>query len=179
MSHFASGVLATVAAFIVYLLLSAGSATETSTILCWSLPELIIGFLLALLVGFLCRKFVPASAARMLNPVRWIQLIVYIIPFLFELLIANLKVSWSIISGRNIRPAIRKVESPMKTGAGLVLLSTSITYQPGTLVVDTDENDNSVYVHFLDGGVKPKKTVSEKSLFSVINLVKWIRRICE
>ncbi|HJJ35797.1 MAG TPA: Na+/H+ antiporter subunit E [Methanocorpusculum sp.] len=179
MSHFASGALAALAAFIVYLLLSAGSATETSVILCWSLPELIIGLLLALLVGFLCRKFVPTSAARLLNPVRWIQLIVYFIPFLFELTIANLKVSWSIISGRNVNPAIRKVESPMKTGAGLLLLSTSCTYQPGTVVVDADEKDNSIYVHFLDGGNKPKKTVEEKKLFSIINLVAWIRRICE
>jgi len=179
MSHFASGAMAALAAFLVYLLLTAGSATETSVILCWSLHELIIGLLLALLVGFLCRKFVPTSAARMFNPVRWIQLIVYFIPFLFELIIANLKVSWSIISGKNIRPAIRKVESPVKTGAGLILLSSSITYQPGTAVVDVDETDNTVYVHFLDGGEKPEKVVSEKKLFTFVNLVAWIRRICE
>jgi len=179
MSHFASGAMAALAAFLVYLLLSAGSATETSVILCWSLPELIIGLLFALLVGFLCRKFIPKSAARILNPVRWIQLIVYFIPFLFELVIANLKVSWSIISGKNIRPTIKKVESPVKTGLGLVLLSCSVTYQPGTAVVDVDETDNSVYVHFLDGGKKPEKTVSEKKLFTFVNLVAWIRRICE
>ncbi|HJJ39582.1 MAG TPA: hypothetical protein O0X42_05525, partial [Methanocorpusculum sp.] len=72
MSRLASAALAASAAFIIYLVLSAGSATETSAVLLWSLPELIIGLLLALLVGFLCRKFVPASAARMFNPLRWI-----------------------------------------------------------------------------------------------------------
>ncbi len=179
MSRFTSAALAALAAFIVYLLLSAGSGTETSTMLFWSLPDLIIGLLLSLLVGFLCRKFVPASAARMLNPVRWIQLIVYLIPFSFELIISNMKVSWSIISGRNIRPAIRKVESPVKTGAGLTLLSTSITYQPGTVLVDVDESDNSLYVHFLDGGKNQEKTVPGNKIFTFINLLAWIRRICE
>ena len=78
MSNAASAALAAAAAFILYLVLSAGSAGDTGSILLWSVPELIIGLLLALLVGFLCRKFVPASAARMFNPLRWILLIILI-----------------------------------------------------------------------------------------------------
>ena len=179
MSRLPSAALAALTAFLVYLLLSAGSGTSTSTLLFWYLPELIIGLLLALLIGFLCRKFVPASAARMLNPVRWLQLIPYFAVFLFELVISNLKVCFSIISGKNVRPAIRKVSAPVKTGLGLAMLSTSITYQPGTLVVDADESDNTVYVHFLDGGEKPAKETEEKKLFNIFNLAAWIRRICE
>ena len=179
MTRLASAALAASAAFIIYLVLSAGSASETSAVLLWSLPELIIGLLLALLVGFLCRKFVPASAGRMFNPLRWILLIIYIIPFVIELTISNLKVAWSIISGKNIRPAVRKVEAPMKTDLGELLLSASLTYQPGTFTVEADENDKSLYVHFLDAGVKPKKTVEAKKIFNIINLAAWIRRICE
>ncbi|MCQ2377316.1 MAG: Na+/H+ antiporter subunit E, partial [Methanocorpusculum sp.] len=120
-----------------------------------------------------------ASAARMFNPLRWLLLIVYIIPFVFELAVANLKVAWSIISGKNILPAVRKVEAPMKTNLGMLLLSASLTYQPGTFTVDVDEEDKSLYVHFLDAGRKPEKTVEPKKIFSFINLAAWIRRICE
>ncbi|MDO5829406.1 MAG: Na+/H+ antiporter subunit E [Methanocorpusculum sp.] len=179
MSNVASAALAAAAAFIVYLVLSAGSAGDTASVLLWSVPELVIGLLLALLVGFLCRKFVPASAARMFNPLRWLLLIVYLVPFIFELAVANLKVAWSIISGKNIRPAVRKVEAPMKTNLGMLLLSASLTYQPGTFTVDVDEEDKSLYVHFLDAGHKPEKTVEPKKIFSFINLAAWIRRICE
>lgn len=179
MSNVASAALAAAAAFILYLVLSAGSAGDTGSILLWSVPELIIGLLLALLVGFLCRKFVPASAARMFNPLRWILLIIYLIPFIIELTIANLKVAWSVITGRNIRPAVKKVPAPMKTDLGMLMLSASLTYQPGTFTVEADENDKSLYVHFLDGGEKPEKTVESKKIFSLINLAAWIRRICE
>ncbi|HJJ46419.1 MAG TPA: Na+/H+ antiporter subunit E, partial [Methanocorpusculum sp.] len=68
---------------------------------------------------------------------------------------------------------------PMKTDLGELLLSASLTYQPGTFTVDADENDKSLYVHFLDGGIKPKKTVEAKKIFNIINLAAWIRRICE
>jgi len=179
MSHFSTGLLAALFAFIIYLVLSAGTATEINGILLWSVPELVIGVILSLLVGFLCRKFLPKSAARMLNPRRWLLLIVYILPFLFELLIANCKVAWSVITGKNIRPSIRKVEKPVESELGLLLLTSTITYQPGTVVVDSDENDKSVYVHFLDGGDKPEKTVEPKKVFSFINLLAWIRRISE
>jgi len=179
MSNFASGMMAALFAFIVYLVLSAGTATETSGILLWSVPELIVGVLLSLLVGFLCRKVLPKTAVRMLNPKRWLLLIVYLFPFLFELLIANCKVAWSIITGKNIRPAIRKVEKPLNTELGLLLFSSTITYQPGTVVIDADEDDKSVYVHFLDGGEKPEKTVEPKKVFTFLNLLAWIRRITE
>ena len=179
MTRLASAALAALLAFIVYLVLSAGTATETSSILLWSLPELIIGLLLALLTGFLCRKFVPSSAGRMLNPKRWLLLIVYFFPFVFELIVANVKVAWSIISGKNVRPAISKVENPVDTDFGLLLLSASITYQPGTVVVDADEGDKSLYVHFLDAGKKPESKVKPRKLFNFINLAAWIRRITQ
>lgn len=179
MTRFTSAALAALLAFIVYLILSAGTATEMSGILLWSVPELIIGLLLALLTGFLCRKFVPSSAGRMLNPKRWLLLIVYFFPFVFELIIANVKVAWSIITGKNIRPALLKVEKPVDTDFGLLLLSASITYQPGTVVIDADEKDKSVYVHFLDGGKKPEKKANPKKLFNFINLAEWVRRITQ
>jgi len=179
MSRFASAMLAALLAFIIYLVLSAGTANPKSTILLWSLPELIIGLVLSLIVGFLCRKFVPTSAARILNPKRWLVLIVYLFPFLFELIVANCKVAWSVITGKNIKPAIRKVEKPVDTDFGLLMLTSTITYQPGTVVVDADDDDKSVYVHFLDGGEKPEKTVEPKKVFSIINLIAWIRRITQ
>jgi len=180
MSRFAAGLIAAIIAFIAYLVLSAGSATPTSSILYfWSLPEIIIGLLLALLTGFLCRKLIPTTAARFFNPKRWLFAIIYIPLFLIEFIIANLKTAWCVISGKNIRPAIVKVKSPVKTNAGLLFLSATITYQPGTAVVDADEKDKSIYVHILDAGENPQNETSEEKVFSKINLVKWLRRITQ
>ncbi|HJJ48561.1 MAG TPA: Na+/H+ antiporter subunit E [Methanocorpusculum sp.] len=179
MSRFAAGCMAALAAFIAYLALSAGSAIETSTILLWSLPELIIGLLLALLTGFLCRKFIPDTAARFFNPRRWLFALVYLPLFAVEFVIANCKTAWSVISGRNIRPAIVKVKTPMKNDAGTLLLSATITYQPGTAVVESDETDRSLYIHMLDAGEKPEKTVSEDKIFAKISLAKWLKKVTE
>lgn len=179
MSRLTTGLTAALLAYIAYLILTAGTATETSTILLWSLPELIIGLLLALLTGFLCRKFIPETAARFLNPRRWLFALIYLPLFLIELTIANCKVAWTIITGKNIRPAILKVEKPMKSDTGTLLLSATITYQPGTAVVDTDEKDHSLYIHILDAGENPEKAIPDNKIFAKINLAKWLRRITE
>lgn len=179
MSRFTAGLSATLLAFIAYLVLSAGSATPSSTILFWSMAEIIIGLLLALLTGFLCRKFIPDSSSRFFNPRRWLFAMIYFPLFLIELTIANCKVAWSVITGKNIRPALVKVEKPMKNNACALLLSVSITYQPGTVVVDADEKDRSLYIHVLDAGEHAGKTIPEDKIFAKINLVKWLRRITE
>ena len=167
------------AAFIAYLVLSAGSAIESSTVLLWSVPELVTGVVLAVLTGFLCRKIIPDSAARFFNPRRWLFAIVYIPLFLVEFVIANCKVAWSVITGRNIRPALFKVVAPMKNNAGTLLLSATITYQPGTIVVDCDEKDRSLYVHALDAGENPEKIVAEDKVFAKISLAKWLKKVTQ
>lgn len=172
-------VLAGIAAFIIYLILSVGSALPNDGIFLWSSAELIIGLILSIITGLLCRKIWVGKSYKMANPLRWLLLIVYIIPFLIELIIANLTVAWKIITGRNIRPGIVKLTPGMKTDAGALLLSASITYQPGTASVDVDEESCELYVHCLDIGEDPKSELPADKIFAKLNLAKWIRRITQ
>ncbi len=172
-------IAATVAAFIVYLVLSVGSAGETNSILLWSIPELVIGLILSIITGLLCRKLWQGKRYTMANPLRWLLLAVYIIPFVIELIIANLIVAGKIITGRNIRPGIVKLTPGLKTDAGALLLSASITFQPGTATVDVNEKTRELYIHCLDVGDSPKKEMEPGKIFAKLDLAKWIRRITE
>lgn len=170
---------ATVAAFLIYLVLSIGSAGATNSILLWSIPELIIGLILSIITGLLCRKLWQGKRYTMANPLRWLLLAVYIIPFVIELIIANLTVAWKILTGRNIRPGIVKLTPGMQTDAGALLLSASITFQPGTATVDINETTREMYIHCLDVGDAPEKTMESGKIFAKLDLAKWIRRITQ
>jgi multicomponent Na+:H+ antiporter subunit E len=171
--------LVTITTFLVYLVLSIGSAGETNSFLFWSIPELIIGLILSIITGMLCRKIWQGERYTMANPIRWLLIIVYIIPFLIELIIANLTVAWKIITGKNIRPGIVKITPGMKTDTGTLLLSASITFQPGTITVDINEENRQLYIHCLDIGYSSEKCREPGKFFSKIDLSKWIRRITE
>jgi len=179
MSNTISAVLAGIAAFIIYLVLSAGSGTETDHILIWSSPELIIGLILSIITGILCRKIWVGKSYRMANPLRWLLFFVYLIPFLIELIIANLTVAWKIITGKNIRPGIIRLSPGAKTDGGALLLSASITFQPGTATVDVNDETRELYIHCIDVGEDPKEVRKPDEIFAKINLARWIRRITE
>jgi multicomponent Na+:H+ antiporter subunit E len=171
--------LATIVAFLIYLVLSIGSSGDANSILFWSAPELIIGLILSIITGMLCRSLWRGKRYVMINPLRWMLLVIYIIPFVIELIFANLTVAWKIISGRNIRPGIIKLTPGMKTDAGALMLSVSITFQPGTVTVDINEGTRELYVHCLDIGDFSEKYRNSGDIFAKFNLAKWIRRITE
>jgi len=166
------------AAFLMYLILTAGSGT----IGFWSLSELVMGALLALLTGLVARKFLCRSESyRLLSPVRLLLLLVYVpVPFFIELTKANLDVAYRVIT-LNIRPGIIRVHSGMKTDLGIFMLANSITLTPGTLTVGIDEKTNDLFIHNINVGVgeEKKKIIESTELFSLVNLPAWIRRIAE
>lgn len=180
MNKLTASITASVAAFILYLVLSIGSATENDAILLWSSPELIFGAILSIIVGLLCAGvWKENKTAKIANPLRLVLLVLYIIPFLIELTLANLTVAYSIITGKKIKQGIVKTTPGMKNDISTLLLSASITYQPGTFVVETNNETRELYVHMLNVEDKTGKTQTPDSIFSKINLAKIIRRITE
>lgn len=167
-----------VAAFLMYLVLTAGSGS----IGFWSLSELVMGVLLAVLTGIIARNFLCRSNSyRLLDPRRFLRLLVYVPgPFFVELLKANLDVAYRIIT-MDIRPGIIRVHTGLKSDLGIFMLANSITLTPGTLSVDIDEETNDLFIHTIHiGEGDEKKAVIESSeLFRLVNLPKWIRRIAE
>ncbi len=154
-----------------FLTLAAGRSMIEGTIL-WSVEELVLGVSVALIVSavasdILCRS----DNYRMLNPVRWIIMLVYAIPLFIEMVKANLDVAYRVITG-NIRPGIVKIKPPLKTDLGITFLANSITLTPGTLTVDVDEENKDLYIHWINVTRKPTKTISGR-------FTKWIRRFAE
>jgi multicomponent Na+:H+ antiporter subunit E len=153
--------------------------TGTGTIGLWSLEEILIGAILSVITGFIARKILLKGNFRMLNPVRWIIFIVYLIgPFFIAMAKANIDVAYRVLTGK-INPGIVKISPGLKSDLGITMLANSITLTPGTLSVDIDEDSNDLYIHWINVKSKAlqKKPIDYK--FVCGNFPNWIRRIAE
>ena len=78
-------IVTTIVCFIIYLLLTIGSATGASDFFnlgLWSNEEILFGVILSVIVGAIGRKIFVKKDFRMLNPVRWFTFLFYLfIPF--------------------------------------------------------------------------------------------------
>ncbi|HUX48553.1 MAG TPA: Na+/H+ antiporter subunit E [Dehalococcoidia bacterium] len=134
-----------VVAYVAYLLLTIGSGT----VVLWSTAELILGAVLAVVVGAVWGNRFIGKNLRMVNPVRWFTFLVYLFPFFFAMARANFDVAYRVITGR-INPAIVKINPNLKNDLSLTILATSITLTPGTLSVDVNPETNELYVHWIN-----------------------------
>ena len=163
-----------VVAYVVYLLLTIGSGT----VALWSTPELIIGAVLALIVGALLRNRFIGKDLRMLNPKRWVTFIAYLFPFFFAMAKANIDVAYRVITGR-INPAIVKIDPKLSNDLSLTILANSITLTPGTLSVDVDQKTNELYVHWINVDAKVLEDMPRDYHPICNNFPDWARRIAE
>ncbi len=171
-------ILTAIFAFLIYLLLTAGSGSVGL----WSATELVAGAAISLLVGAIGRNFFCESRNyRMLNPLRWVYLAVYVvIPFFIEMARANFDVAYRVITGR-IRPGIVRISPGVETDLSVFMLANSITLTPGTLTVDVDEETNDLFVHMIHipmGGER-KEIFEAEDVFTLFRFPDWIRRIAE
>jgi len=108
---------------------------------------LVVGVLLTLLVVVLTAGKYP-HREWLLNPLRWLWLLVYIPWFVYLCVKANLDVAYRVIHPDvPIRPGIVKVHTNLKTSLAKAFLANSITLTPGTMVVDIVGSD--LYVHWI------------------------------
>jgi len=164
-------------AYILYLILT----LFTGSVGLWSAGELIAGAVLSALAGLIAYRVSFArertggkSSLRMLNPLRLLLFLGYLIgPFFFAMAKANLDVAYRVITGR-IRPGIVRLSPDLKTDFGMTLLANSITLTPGTLSVDVDEEKGDLYVHWINvknPDPEPKEVCG--------SFPDWARRIAE
>lgn len=166
-----------IVSFAFYLLLTWGSGTIGA----WSLEEWIAGAVLSLIVGALAgrvafprRKPGERSSLRMLNPLRHLLFLIYLIgPFFWAMAKANLDVAYRVLTGK-IRPGIVRLSPGLQTDLGIALLANSITLTPGTLSVDVDEESGDLFVHWIyvrDPDPSPRAVCG--------SFPDWARRIAE
>ena len=170
-------IITTIISFIIYLFLTTGSGTEVLGL--WSYAELLLGAILSLIVGFVARTLFIKDSYRMLNPIRWIIFIIYVIgPFFYGMTKANFDVAYRVITGK-INPGIVKISPQLKTDLGITLLANSITLTPGTLTVDIDDKNNDLYIHWINVKTEAitKKPIEPNYVCG--SFCKWVRRIAE
>lgn len=111
----------------------------------FSLRTFAFGFLLGFLVLYVSRHGV---GGKPLNVVRVHRVPGFVLFFLWELVLANLRVAWEIITpGYHMRPGIIAIPLDARTDAEITMLANLITLTPGTMSVDVSTDRRVLYIH--------------------------------
>ncbi|QBI19511.1 cation transporter [Egibacter rhizosphaerae] len=78
------------------------------------------------------------------------QVVAYVLFFIWELILANARVAWEVLTPRySMAAGIVRVETACETDTEIMLLANSISMTPGTLSIEVEEDRNVLYVHTL------------------------------
>ena len=159
--------------FLLYLALTTG----TGHVGIWTSGELLTGLVLSILVGAIAGPALPRGWAKVLDPRRWVLLIIYLVgPFFWAMAKANLDVVYRVITGR-IKPGIVRIAPRMPNDVSATLLANSITLTPGTLTVEVDEKTNDLYVHWIHVDEAALKRTPRDYRGICGSFPEWARRI--
>ena len=120
-------------------------------LLTWSLSpaSLIAGALVALVAALVFGRDLPLNPLRLLNPLRWFWVLVYIPVFGYMVIKANIDVALRVLSpGLQLKPGIVKIRTTLKSDIARTLLANSITLTPGTMTVEI--RDDLLYIHWIE-----------------------------
>jgi len=169
-------IITTIVCYITYLFLTTGSGDIAGL---WSIEEMLFGLILSLIAGFISHATFLKEDTRMVNPIRWVVFLVYLIgPFFVALAKANFDVAYRVITGK-IKPGIVKISPDLKTDLGVTILANSITLTPGTLSVDVDEEKKELFIHWINVDEEAVKKKPVDCRYVCGGFPKWIRRITE
>ena len=120
-----------------------------------SLQVLIAGCIISLAAALFCsRFFIHENPFYLLRPDRFFLLLFYaLIIFPWELIKANVSQAVRAFGPKKlVRSGIVKIPTDLTSEYGLAMLSNSITLTPGTITMETAEEDgqNYFYIHWID-----------------------------
>jgi multicomponent Na+:H+ antiporter subunit E len=86
--------------------------------------------------------------------VRWLRRVPriawYLVYFLYELVRANLRIAWEVVTpGFTMQAGIVRVPTRCETEWEVMMLANSISLTPGTLTLEVDTATNDLFVHAL------------------------------
>ncbi len=112
-----------------------------------AIQEIIIGIIIASTVTITTKEFLfRESPKTLLSPLFWLGCVRYIIVFIKEEIIANIKTVSIILTG-NINPAIVKLPTTINGDSKKAILADSITLTPGTFTLEIKD---ALFVHCLN-----------------------------
>ncbi|NJE07657.1 cation:proton antiporter [Thermococcus sp. M39] len=137
MKGFVSTVIIVLGTYLLY----TGSATPY---------DILSGFIIGLIVTFIVKDWVIENDSKFLNPKRWFYMAIYSIKYFFITeTLTHIDVAKRVFT-LHTKPGIVRIPLNVKSDYGKILVANSITNTPGTVVVDIDEENNVLYVHWID-----------------------------
>jgi len=110
------------------------------------MQNIIAGVIISLITTLIFSRYFKIDAKKLLSPVRYFWLIVYVFYFVWECVKANFDVAYRVIHpAMPVRPGIVKVHLTVKGELTRTILANSITMTPGTISVDII--GDILYVH--------------------------------
>lgn len=123
--------------------------------------NLITGGVVSLITSLIFGRYLTINVFKIINPVRFFWLIIYILFFIWECIKANFDVAYRVIHPMMpIRPGIVKVKMNIKSEFGRTILANSITMTPGTISLDIIDDD--LFIHWINVSRSDPETYSNK-----------------
>jgi multicomponent Na+:H+ antiporter subunit E len=108
--------------------------------------NLVVGFVLGYLMVWLVQS--PTGSSSYFAKVH--QVIGFAVFFLWELIQANLRVAYDVLTPRHhMRPGVIAIPLDARTDVEITLLANLITLTPGTLSLDVSADRGVLYVHIM------------------------------
>ena len=126
--------------------------------------ELVVGAIVATFVAAVSYELLMKGRVKnKFEPKRWAYGIAYFPAYVWAEIKSHADVIYRILHPKMpIKPGIVKVPTDLKTDFGITGLANSITMTPGTLSVEVDEKEPSLYVHWISAATtEPKETKAE------------------
>jgi len=110
--------------------------------------EFVIGLVVGLPIAYLFRRFFSPTPVFARTPAAVLAAAKYGTVFAWELLTANVDVAYRVLSpSMPIEPDVIEVPLRVEDDLAITTIANSITLTPGTLTMDYDDDNNSLYVH--------------------------------
>jgi len=138
--------------------------------------DIVVGLVVAAFVALVMGEMIRRNFMRLLNPVSYFWMFVYLFVFSYYAIKGGVDVAWRVLHPAiPISPGIVKVRSVLKTETGRTALANSITLTPGTLTIEVTD-DGIFYVHWLNVRSVDEEAAAEQ----ILRRFEWfIQRIFE
>lgn len=108
--------------------------------------------------------------------VKFGQLIEFGLFFTWELILANLRVAWDVITPRHYkRPGVVAIPLDARTNNEITLLACLITLTPGTISLDVSADRSVLYIHamFIDDPDQLRREIKQGFERRVMEVFRW------
>jgi multicomponent Na+:H+ antiporter subunit E len=123
-----------------------------------------VNFLVGFAFGFLVLWLSQRSKATSAYAKKVLQVFDFILYFLWELIKANLRVTYEVLTPRHhMKPGIVAIPLDLETDLEILVLTSLITLTPGTLSLDISQDRKTLYIHamFIENREQIQKLVKE------------------